>query len=81
MEVYKLEVLIINYEEVGEEELKIIIEDGRYPNDCINPCITKIQSYDIGEWEDNHILNNVSLSSKEAKEYLEGKGNESQQSN
>lgn len=57
MKVHKLEVFIIDFDEVGANEIKEILENGRYPNRCISPEVKSIESRDIGEWDDNHPLN------------------------
>ena len=39
MKVYKIEMMIIDFDDVGEEDIKTIIEDAHYPNHCIAPQI------------------------------------------
>lgn len=56
MRAYKIEVLVIDRDDVGMS-VKRIIEDANYPNDCISPRVMKIQIADIGEWSDDHPLN------------------------
>jgi len=56
MKAYKLEILVIDFDQVGDD-IKSIIEDARYPNHCISPDVMSIQSVDIGEWSDDHPLN------------------------
>jgi hypothetical protein len=58
MQVHKLEVMIIDHDGVGAEEIKTILENQRYPNHCIAPYIMKIDSAEIGEWDDDNPLNN-----------------------
>lgn len=57
MKAYKITVLIIDTDELGEEEVKDVIENTRYPNRCISPEVYKIETVDIGEWTDEHPLN------------------------
>jgi hypothetical protein len=57
MKAYKIELLIVDHDEVGEEDMVTLIEDARYPNHCLSPYVMKIQSRDIGEWSDDHPLN------------------------
>lgn len=57
MKAYKLEVLIIDHDEVGEAEMRELIENGRYPNHCLSPHIMAIKAAEIGEWHDDHPLN------------------------
>lgn len=53
MKAYKLEILVIDHEDIGEEEIKELIQNTRY----INPIIKNVDSADIGEWSDDHPLN------------------------
>lgn len=57
MKVHKLTICIIDHDDVGEEEIRDIIENTRYPNHCISPDIKKFETRDIGEWDDDHPLN------------------------
>ena len=57
MKAYKIEILVIDMDEIGEDEIKSVIENARYPNRCISPEVKNIQSVDIGEWHDEHPLN------------------------
>lgn len=59
MNVYKVELMIINFDEVDEEETVYLLENVRYPNHCFSPNVVKIESKDIGEWDDDNPLNNV----------------------
>lgn len=56
MKVYKVELMIIDHDGVGDE-IKDIIENQKYPNHCISPEVIKILSADIGDWDDDHPLN------------------------
>jgi hypothetical protein len=58
MKVYKLEILIIDHDQLGEEEIKVVIENQKYPNYCISPTVMDTKCNDIGEWSDDHPLNN-----------------------
>ncbi len=53
MKAYKLEVLVIDFENYGEEDIKTIIERAKY----VNADVKSIKSADIGEWSDDHKLN------------------------
>ncbi|AEC53136.1 hypothetical protein SCRM01_190 [Synechococcus phage S-CRM01] len=50
---FKIEVLVVDLENVGEDEICSLIENARY----IYPNVLKVQSVDVGEWSDNHPLN------------------------
>lgn len=73
MKVYKVELLIINHDELQQDEVIEVIQQQKYPNYCINPTVLKIKEYDVGDWDDDHPLNNRST---DAEEYLKGLKNE-----
>lgn len=56
MKAYKIEILIIDHDKVGED-IKHHIENARYPNRCIYPHVMNITETDIGPWTDDHPLN------------------------
>ena len=53
MKAYKFEVVVIDFESYGEEEIKRQIEDSKYLSTHVKPK----GSADIGEWHDDHPLN------------------------
>jgi hypothetical protein len=57
MKVYKLEIMIIDFDGIGEDEMKSVLENANYPNDCISPDVMNVKCIDIGEWEDDNKLN------------------------
>ena len=65
MKVYKIEVLVIDFDQLGGEGIKDVIENARYPNHCINPEVKSIEERDIGEWSDDHPLNHNSTCNQE----------------
>lgn len=56
MKAYKIELLVIDFDEVGSE-IPQIIENQKYPNYCISPFVMDIKEADIGDWSDDHPLN------------------------
>lgn len=56
MKAYKVELLIVDHDDVGDE-IPNIIKNQKYPNYCISPNVMSVQSVDIGEWFDGHPLN------------------------
>lgn len=56
MKAYKVTLLVIDHDNVGDN-IKDMIENQKFPNYCINPIVTDVQSSDIGEWSDDHLLN------------------------
>ena len=67
MNVYKVELMIIDHDGIGEESIKQVLENVKYPNWCISPNVMAIESRDIGEWHDGHILNKTRLREDEYK--------------
>jgi len=59
MKVYKVEVLIVDHDDLGPDEIQVVLENTRYPNHCMYPTVMKIESRDIGEWEDSHPINSM----------------------
>lgn len=53
MKAYKIEIFVIDHENIGEENIKGTLENVRY----INADVKSIKSVDIGEWDDDHPLN------------------------
>lgn len=51
--VYKIEVIVIDFEKDGVDEVKSLIENHRYLHaQCVSVAVK-----DAGEWEDSHPLN------------------------
>jgi hypothetical protein len=63
MKAYKVELLIIDMENVGESEIVELLESTKY----IYPQIKDVKSVDIGEWSDNHPLNKQDTCKEEYK--------------
>lgn len=71
MQVHKIEILVIDFDEVGAEGCKEVIENTRYPNRCISPEVKSIQTRDIGEWDDDHPLNHQNTAEAEYRRLFE----------
>lgn len=65
MKAHKLTVLVIDFDGVGPEDIKTILENQNYPNHCMSPNVKEIQTVDIGEWHDGHPLNKHETSEAE----------------
>lgn len=63
MKAYKLEILAVDFDGLGEEGIKDAIENARYPNRCIYPTVMNADSREI-EWSDDHPLNNIDTQRK-----------------
>jgi hypothetical protein len=55
MKAYKIELLVVDHENCGEDEIIFYLENVKY----IYPSVMSIQSKDIGEWDDDHPLNKI----------------------
>ncbi len=71
MNAYKIELLIVDFDRVGKEDIKSLIETVRYPNHCLSPRVMEIKEVDIGEWEDDHPLNHHDTMQAEYKRLFE----------
>ena len=67
MKVYSIEVLVLDFDDIGEDEVKSVIENTRYPNRCIAPEVKGIITKEI-EWSDEHPLNLISESDRAYRE-------------
>ncbi len=56
MDVFKVELLVIDTDGLGEEGMKVEIENVRYPNHCLSPRVMNVEGREI-EWTDAHPLN------------------------
>ena len=65
MKAYEITLSILDFDELGFEEIKVVIENIKYPNHCIAPKVIAHREADIGEWSDDHLLNKRSTSGDE----------------
>jgi hypothetical protein len=70
MKAYKVEVLVLSFEDMPEDDIVYFIENTGY----LNSRVMSIQSKEIGEWSDNHPLNKEDTV-KQTYEELWGNGN------
>jgi len=61
MKAMKVEILILDFDNLGEEGVREALENGRYPNRCISPDVKSIKSVEI-DWNDDHPLNKAGTS-------------------
>lgn len=57
MNAYLLAVLVIDHDQMSVDAVADTIEDQKYPNRCIYPYVLGREVYNIGEWDDDHPLN------------------------
>lgn len=53
MKAYKIELIVVDHENMEEEQIIVALENTRY----IHPNVIRCEGVDIGEWDDGHILN------------------------
>jgi hypothetical protein len=54
MKAHLLQVLIIDHDHLGVDEVERVLEDASYPNHCIAPSVVKSQSAEIDDNPLNH---------------------------
>ena len=74
MKAYTITLLFLDFDEVGPQEAKALIENARLPNHIHPGMVMETQEADIGEWSDDHPLNKRATMS-EAFRSLFDKGN------
>lgn len=57
MKAFKIEILIIDHDNIGMEEIVSVLENTKYTNRCISPSVEDVEVFDIGKWHDDHPLN------------------------
>jgi hypothetical protein len=57
MQIHKIVLTIIDFDEIGAESCREVLENARYPNRCFSPDVLSIETREIGEWDDDHPLN------------------------
>jgi hypothetical protein len=57
MKVYRVELMVIDFDGLGEQGIVEVIENARYPNRCISPDVKAIDGREIGAWSDDHPIN------------------------
>ena len=77
MKAYKIEILVIDNENIGSDDIKETIENVSFPNHCLVLKVKNIIEKDIGEWHDNHPLNKKATCDNEYKKlFVETKGDD-----
>lgn len=65
MKVHKVELFVIDFDNVGADEIHRLIESARYPNRCIMPNVTCVYTAETGPWDDDHPLNHRATMAQE----------------
>jgi hypothetical protein len=56
LKIHKVELYIVDHDEVGAHDIEMVMEQVNYPNDCITPHIISIKTAEI-DYTDEHPLN------------------------
>ena len=67
MKAYKVELLIIDFDELGGEGISDALVNARFPNDCVNLSVKSVTGVDVGNWNDAHPLNQRATADAEYK--------------
>jgi hypothetical protein len=54
--VFKVELFIVDHDQLGAAGIKQAIENARYSNRCISPYVVRSESHEV-DWNDDHPLN------------------------
>ena len=57
MNVHRVVLTVIDFDGIGAESVRDVIENAMYPNRCIAPTVESVETRDCGEWSDDHPLN------------------------
>lgn len=62
MKVYRIDIMVIDHDDVGAEEIKDVIESHSFPNPYPQTSLNvmKVEEREIGEWDDDNPLNFIS---------------------
>ena len=55
MKAYKVELLVLDHNDMGEEQIEFLLENVKY----LYPSVMSIESREIGEFYDDHPLNKM----------------------
>ena len=70
MNVYKVELYVVDFDGLGEDEVVSVLQNTKYPNRCIDPYVKHIDSRKV-EWSDEHPLNNIHRRDSELEDLFE----------
>ena len=65
MKLHRLVITVLDFDDLGANEVSAVIANARYQNHCISPVIHKVETRDIGEWSDDNPLNKQSTADAE----------------
>lgn len=75
MKVHRVTFVVVDFDQIGADGVRVVLESQRFPNDCMYPIVTQVESADCGEWDDSHPLNNRATQMKEIERLFGERGN------
>lgn len=70
VKVFKLEVMILDFDGIGEGAIISQLENTKYSNRCISPKVKNIEAREV-DWDDNHPLNKYDTQEEAYKKLFE----------
>ncbi|NJL54111.1 hypothetical protein HC928_02345 [bacterium] len=64
LKVYRIEIMVVDFAELGEEEIVEVLQTTKYPNWCMHPKVIDIEAREV-QWNDGHPLNNYETVNEE----------------
>jgi hypothetical protein len=56
MKVYRVELLVVDHDNIGADSVRQELENARHANRCISPSVMSVDTREV-EWDDSHPLN------------------------
>jgi len=66
MKAHLIQILVVDHDKLGADEVKTTLENQKFPNYCISPTVLSSKTVDIADWSDEHPLNNYTTMQAEA---------------
>jgi hypothetical protein len=61
MKAHILTAVVIDHAGLGAKEVVEELHAANFPNDCIHPRVGKVETFELGEWDDYHPLNQADV--------------------
>lgn len=74
MKVHRVTFFVVDFDGLGSDGVQTTLENHRFPNDCMNPCVLSVETADCGEWSDGHPLNNTNTMKSAAEKLFASRG-------
>ena len=67
MKVHRVTLYIVDFDQLGPEGVAEELVSARYANRCISPNVLRVETREIGEWDESNPLNRASTADEEIK--------------